>query len=96
MRNSSFLSILLTSCICTGLLGGCSSKVRTNKIPNEKKYTLPKKTSNELKEQALDSKELQGYSQALEEFFKRKFKQDEEKDEIFDVYQIGIDKGYFK
>lgn len=71
----------------------CSGKVQTNKIPNNTKYHIPK---NQKKEQAntLDSKELQSYSIALEEFFKRKTQDDEEKKQ--DIYQIGIEKGYFR
>ncbi len=80
---------------CLAFFVACSSKVQTNKIPNEKKYNLPKISSGELKEQALNSRELQSYSIALEEFFKAK-KQDEEKEEPLDIYQVGIEKGYFQ
>ncbi|SQC36418.1 Uncharacterised protein [Helicobacter fennelliae] len=71
----------------------CSGKVQTNKIPNETKYYLPKgvKTSDKV---ALDSKELQSYSLALEKFFKRNVKADEEKKQ--DIYQTGIERGYFQ
>ena len=40
---------------CLAFFVACSSKVQTNKIPNEKKYNLPKISSGELKEQALNS-----------------------------------------
>lgn len=71
----------------------CSGKVQTNKFPSETKYYLPKsaKTSDKV---ALDSKELESYSLALEEFFKRNVKDDEEKKQ--DIYQTGIERGYFQ
>lgn len=87
--------VLLSSIFLLFVLSACSGKVQTNKIPAHTKYVLPKKNSNDLKEQALDTKELQTFSIALEEFFKTKTAKDEEEQEVTDIYQIGIDRGYF-
>lgn len=88
-----FIPICFIMFFITFFMFGCSGKVQTNKIPNETKYFLPKEV--QVKEVGLDSKELQTYSLALDEFFKREiYNDDDEKKQ--DIYQKGIQRGYFK
>ncbi|EAH8851392.1 hypothetical protein CDJ58_07075 [Campylobacter lari] len=67
---------------------GCSSKVQTNDIPNEKKYFLPKNNSNS--EVKIDSNVLIDYDKTLEIFFNVKKNEEEKKD----IYKTGM--RYFK
>lgn len=86
--------ILAILCLSSLVFFGCSGKVQTNKIPNDKKYHLPKKVQNSTEEYPMDSKVVQSYSVALEEFFKTK-KADEDAPVVLDIYQVGLDRGYF-
>lgn len=88
-----FLFICFFMLFITFFMLGCSGKVQTNKIPNETKYFLPKEV--EVKQVGLDSKELQTYSFALDEFFKREIQSDDDEKKQ-DIYQKGIQRGYFK
>lgn len=77
----------------------CSGYVQTNKLPNNVKYNLPKKSSSNLRSEALNTKELSEFSATLEEFFgKKRISNDdsEEEAEKRGIYQIGIEKEYFK
>ena len=76
----------------------CSGYVQTNKLPNNVKYNLPKKSSSNLRSESLNTKELSEFSATLEEFFGKKRISDdsEEAVEVRGIYQIGIEKEYFK
>lgn len=84
--------------IAVFLFTACASYTQTNKIPNDKKYYLPDTNqNNSMNKTTFNSREIQQFSDALEEFFKKnreEYKKDEE--ENINIYQIGIEKGYFK
>lgn len=93
-----FLTILSLIIIAV-FIGGCSGYVQTNKLPNNVKYNLPKKKSASLRSEALNTKELTDFSNALEEFFGKKrivINDNDEEAEKKGIYQIGIEKEYFK
>lgn len=66
----------------------CSSKVQTNKIPNDKKYNLP--LSSSYKEQKMDEMEKEKFSLSLQEFFAPREKIEDEKN----LWKTGME--YFK
>lgn len=77
----------------------CSGYVQTNKLPNNVKYNLPKKSSSNLRNETLNTKELSEFSATLEEFFGKKRISNDNNDEEAEqrgIYQIGIEKEYFK
>lgn len=68
-------------------ISACSSKVQTNKIPDEKKYILPYNTQG--KEVKINTQNQKSFEEALRAFFKVK---DEEQENIYD---IGLKRGHF-
>lgn len=66
----------------------CSSKVQTNKIPNDKKYNLP--LSSNYKESKMNEMERENFSLILQEFFAPREKIEEEKN----LWKTGME--YFK
>lgn len=82
--------IFLNSLLFISLLGfcACSSKVQTNKLPNEKKFILPR-DSNAKQELAINTKIKRDFEQSLKAFFKIKDKEQES------IYDIGLKRGHF-
>lgn len=80
------------------LFTACASYTQTNKIPNDKKYYLPDINQNNLNNKTtFNSREIQQFSNALEDFFKKNREENKDnEEENINIYQIGIEKGYFK
>ncbi|WP_276883756.1 hypothetical protein [Campylobacter cuniculorum] len=77
-----FLSFVLILSFCA-----CSSKVQTNKIPNQKNFVLPKNTDT--KELFIKDEDKKGFEESLRAFFKFKDKEEES------LYDIGLKRGHF-
>ncbi|MCX2683542.1 hypothetical protein OQH60_06645 [Campylobacter sp. MIT 21-1685] len=84
-----FLLIFCLSLSFCFSLSACSSKTQTNKLPNEKKYSLFNSNSNI--NTTISEKSKNEFEEALKEFFK--VKQQEEDSQ--NIYKIGIERGYF-
>lgn len=72
----------------TLLFNACSSKVQTNKIPNDKKYNLP--LNSNYKEPKLDEMQKEKFNLALQDFFTPKEKIEDEAN----LWKMGM--GYFQ
>lgn len=69
------------------LLSACSSKMQTNKIPNDKKYHLPLK--DDYKEPKMNEMEEEKFSLFLQKFFAPKTTEEEK-----NLWKTGAE--YFK
>lgn len=81
-----FVSLLISISILS--ICACSSKVQTNKLPDDKKFILPK-NSNSKQELTISTKIKRDFEQSLKAFFKVKDKEEE------NIYDIGLKRGHF-
>lgn len=77
--------------VLTFIFIGCSGKVQTNKIPDDKRYSLPKnyKQLND-REQLLEIEKVK-YDEYARNFFKVQKNEEIERS----IYYIGISRGHF-
>lgn len=70
------------------LFSACSSKVQTNKIPNDKRYNLP--LNSNYKEPKMNEMEKEKFNLTLQDFFSPKEKIEDEAN----LWKTGM--GYFQ
>lgn len=80
--NFSFIAFLII------FLNACSSKVQTNKLPDEKKYNLPQ-TKN-YKKAEISDEIINDFDNSLKAFFKYKEKIEDNKN----IYKTGMEYFY--
>lgn len=83
---SIFVSFLISFSILS--LCACSSKTQTNKLPDEKKFILPK-SSDSKQELTISTEIKRDFEQSLKAFFKIKGEEEE------NIYDIGLKRGHF-
>ncbi|HEE9532893.1 TPA: hypothetical protein R8E37_001471 [Campylobacter coli] len=79
--NFSFFAFLMI------ILSACSSKVQTNKLPDEKKYNFPQ--SKNYKKAKIGDEIVNDFDNSLKDFFKYKEQFEDNKN----IYKTGM--GYF-
>lgn len=85
------MKTIILSIFITLFFLGCSGKVQTNKIPDDKKYNFPMEYETNLDITTTLNKEKAKYNDYAKDFFKVEQRKEINKS----IYHIGMQKGYF-
>ncbi|OCS21968.1 hypothetical protein CFVI97532_07145 [Campylobacter fetus subsp. venerealis cfvi97/532] len=78
---------------------GCSGKVQTNKIPNEKKWNLSAETKKY--NPSINTKYISEFEEYASDFFRQNIgtnsglRKNYGNDEELDIYGVGLNRGHF-